>query len=233
MRSLFQAVDTLLRGGFTREEDLRQGRIAASLGQLAAAGILLGLGYGACMGLYSTLRPGGPSYSQLLASIVKVPLLFLLTLVVTYPSLYVFSALANSPLKCLETARFLLLGVVANLALLASFGPVTAFFTLSTDSYPFMIVLNVFFFAASGAAGLVFLNRATRKLFSADGSGGQKADLVFKIWVVVYGVVGAQMGWVLRPFIGSPRATFSFFRERDSNFFEAVIRTLKSLFVSP
>jgi hypothetical protein len=48
---------------------------------------------------------------------------------------------------------------------------------------------------------------------------------VFRIWVLVFGLVGAQTGWVLRPFIGDPSKPFTFFRERQSNFFEGVVKT--------
>ena len=35
-------------------------------------------------------------------------------------------------------------------------------------------------------------------------------------------VVGAQLGWVLRPFIGDPTQPFSLLRPKGSNFFQAV-----------
>ena len=53
---------------------------------------------------------------------------------------------------------------------------------------------------------------------------------VFRIWIMVFGLVGAQMAWVLRPFLGSPHAVFTWFRPRSSNFFEAVIYALQHLF---
>jgi hypothetical protein len=53
--------------------------------------------------------------------------------------------------------------------------------------------------------------------------------LVFSCWIVVFGLVGSQMGWVLRPFIGDPHRPFQWFRERESNFFEAVWFTLVDL----
>jgi len=53
---------------------------------------------------------------------------------------------------------------------------------------------------------------------------------IFRIWVVVFGLVGAQMSWVLRPFIGDPHKGFTFFRPRDSNFFAAVFDALHKLF---
>jgi hypothetical protein len=58
---------------------------------------------------------------------------------------------------------------------------------------------------------------------------GHHTRLVFGCWVVVFAVVGAQMGWVLRPFIGSPTQAFEWFRVRESNFFEAVLHALGSL----
>jgi len=45
---------------------------------------------------------------------------------------------------------------------------------------------------------------------------------VFFVWVIVFGLVGAQMGWMLRPFIGAPHAPVTFFRPREGNFFQAV-----------
>jgi hypothetical protein len=57
----------------------------------------------------------------------------------------------------------------------------------------------------------------------------QNVKAVFRIWVVVFALVGAQMGWVLRPFIGRPDQPTSFVRARESNFFEGVWRNLQRL----
>ncbi len=115
----------------------------------------------------------------------------------------------------------------------ASFGPITGFFTLSTDSYPFMKLLNVAFFAISGLAGLAFLKQALALVFAAPGtepnaSGAPLA--VFRIWTLIYAVVGAQMGWILRPFLGDPGLPFQLFREREKNFFVAFLETLSAFF---
>jgi hypothetical protein len=61
---------------------------------------------------------------------------------------------------------------------------------------------------------------------------GRHTRSVFACWMVLFAVVGAQMGWVLRPFIGDPNREFTWFRERKSNFFEAVIHALEGLFNS-
>lgn len=130
-----------------------------------------------------------------------------------------FSALSQSRLTFQMTLRLLLAAIAVNMALLASFGPVTGFFTLSTESYPFMIVLNVAFFAVSGAVGLGFLRKALAGVFDGALAPGRN---VFRVWILIYAVVGAQMGWILRPFIGDPNRPFQLFRERQGNFFVAV-----------
>jgi hypothetical protein len=53
---------------------------------------------------------------------------------------------------------------------------------------------------------------------------------VFRCWIILFALVGSQMGWVLRPFIGSPGLGFTFFRPRESNFFQAVWSHFINLF---
>jgi hypothetical protein len=257
-------IDRLLRGGFTGKEQLKAGRIEVPVRTLVIAGAVFGAIYGVTMGLYAVGNRGFEGLAQLVFTTIKVPLLFLLTLIVTYPSLYVFSALARSRLAAAETLRLLLAAVAVNLAVLASFGPVTAFFTVSTESYPFMVILNVVFFAVAGLVGLTFVQKALAAVFeppapppgplfekpgAESGDAGTAPDSppppararytppasptaqrVFTVWLVIYAVVGAQMGWILRPFVGSPDLPFSVFRPRESSFFEAVLRALSQLF---
>lgn len=197
-------------------------------------------------------------FEQMLASMVKVPLLFLLTLIVTFPSLYVFNALVGSRLKMPALLRLLVAAMAVMLTLLVAFGPIVAFFAASTNSYPFMKLLNVAVFGIAGMLGLAFLLQTLHRITLAQELPAPQAPppegevaihqvtpgalerlersaqaatvaRVFKIWVVVFSLVGAQMGWVLRPFIGDPEKPFSFFRPRESNFFEALGHTILHL----
>jgi hypothetical protein len=63
----------------------------------------------------------------------------------------------------------------------------------------------------------------------ANQSLGRYTRRVFTIWMIVFGLVGAQMAWILRPFIGAPGTPFTWFRERGSNFFESVWHHLTHL----
>lgn len=270
---MFKTLDALLRGGFTDTDNLKDGQIALSVSRLVKTALVLGALYGVMMGLYSlfTWESKSDAALQMLSTASKVPLLFLLTLLITFPSLYVVSALARTRLGASDTARLLLIVIVVDLALLASLGPITAFFTVSTTSYPFMVLLNVLFFAVAGLAGLTFLRRSLGNLLGAESrefasnlpedpadddttlteeqrrkrqllqddlrwrtrqqdSATIRTRRLFASWCILFGVVGSQMGWVLRPFIGSPDAPFEWFRNRESNFLSAVFSTIGKLF---
>src|SRR4051794_35784643 len=86
-RGWFTELDRLLRGDLTRVSSLQGGGIAISARRLSVTIILLGMVYGICMGTFALFRMKGPSVLQVVASTIKVPLLFYLTLLVTLPSL--------------------------------------------------------------------------------------------------------------------------------------------------
>jgi hypothetical protein len=168
-----QALDRILKGESTRIADLRRGTLDVPLGGLSLVILVLGAFYGVCMGAYAVITRHGETtaamgYQQLLASAVKVPLLFLLTLVVTFPSLYVFNALVGSRLSLGSLLRLLVAALGVMMALLASFGTIAVFFAVSTDSYAFMVLLNVVLFAVAGSLGLGFLLQTLHRLYNAQ-----------------------------------------------------------------
>ncbi|MCP3917731.1 MAG: hypothetical protein GY711_19480 [bacterium] len=245
MQFLLSQIDLLIRGEFTHAERLRQARIEIPSRALSVGVILLGALYGFCMALFGTLRGEGYGLTHTLLVMVKVPALFLLTLAVTCPSLYVFSAIARSRLGFRQTLRLLLAATAVSLTVLASFGPVTAFFTFSTKSHAFMQILNFVVFAASGCVGLVFLHQALSRVFETDAEPVEAAEdvprpvptlhrrgsarRIFFLWTLIYGTVGAQMGWILRPFIGAPHVDAETFRATESNIFEGILEALRYL----
>lgn len=296
MFSAFRNLDRVLRGEATRLEDLRRGHLDVPARGLVGAALVLGAFYGACMGSYGVITGQEGAWLQIVSSMIKVPLLFFLTLVVTFPSLYVFNALVGSRLSLVSMLRLLVAGVAVMMALLASFGTIVAFFGFTSTSYNFMKLLNVVVFAVSGILGLSFLLQTLHRLTvsmerqdqeagrgvytppppppappppptapaethegpdvpphpdaptpqnvnvrsvssrpgaldrSPAGNVGSRVKTVFNIWLVVFGLVGAQMSWILRPFIGAPDYEFEWFRERSSNFFESVWTSLQLLF---
>lgn len=277
MRDWLLQIDELLHGETTSEKKISSGLLDVSARRMAIVVVVLAMIYGMCMGTFSLgkelppdLQGVGGRILQLIASTLKVPALFFLTLIVTFPSLYVFNALVGSRLRLLNLLRLLIASLTVNTAVLASLGMIVAFFSITTKSYSFVVILNVLVFAVSGALGLSFLLQTMHRLTaiaddpipvgtkdetstSSDESEEEVPEItltpelpsaldmpagqvfarhtrvVFRCWVVLFAIVGAQMGWVLRPFIGNPSQEFTLFRERDSNFFSAVLHSLGEL----
>lgn len=299
MLNWLRQLDELLRGDRTRDDLLRHGTIDLRLRRFVPLAIALGAIYGFFMAWYALFGMREGAFQQAAATMIKLPMLFLLTLGVTFPSLYVFNALVGCKLSFAATMRLLVGAIVINLAVAASLGPILGFFTVSTTSYPFMVLLNVVLLGIGGMIGLSFLLKTLRALaeterrrrveegllatdqddrkaespgrhespvpppiFSEHSSyrvpspsdpptgqtrppfspvppqhsrrplrdpGLESANFIFRIWVIIYALVGAQMGWVLRPFIGSPDIPFTFFRERSGHFFAAVWNSARAL----
>ncbi|RYG74129.1 hypothetical protein EON80_02735 [bacterium] len=282
MEHALKDLDRLLRGEATRLGELKEGKIEVAEGQMPWIILGLGLVYGLCMGCFALSNKAfADAWMQTISSMAKVPMLFGATLLVTFPSLYVFNTLVGSRLTLQSVWRLLLSAMAVMMAVLASLGPIVAFFSISTTNYPFILLLNVAVFSLAGFLGLKFLlhtlHRLTMVLYDnktpevkqvvpappqaplipridADGNPlppippipvvkdagalervderamGANVRQVFMVWVLVFGMVGAQMSWVLRPFISAPDKPFVLISPRESNFyaavFEAVVKTL-------
>ncbi len=179
MLKWFKQLDAILRGDATRMSSLTEGKLEIPLAGLSTVIALLAVLYGLCMGSFNLLHPldaeaklqSYDMYMQMIASGVKFPLLFFLTLLVTFPSLYVFNALIGSRLSVVSAFRLLIASMGVMLAVLASLGPIVVFFSLSTTSYPFMKLLNVGMCGVAGVLGLAFLLRTLHRLVLVQETG--------------------------------------------------------------
>lgn len=258
--------------GFRELDRILRGDAAQAAGQapdfdlkpVLMANLALAMFYGVCMGIFGVSGREEPEFRHMIADAFKVPLLFVLSLAVTFPSLYVFSALVGSRVRALDLARLATAGLGVLLAVLAAFGPIVGFFSVTTTSYPFVVLMNVAVFTLAAAFGISYLARAVDRLMprppvpvarpvrtpTPPAEGGETpagvegaeelavmaptpspeaARTVLRIWLAGFALVGAQMSWVLRPFIGSPTREFTWFRPRDASFFEAVVRAVRAL----
>ena len=136
-------LDRILRGEATRLTALRSGTIPVEVSSVGPVLLALAAMYGSFMGWYGIIHRADPEWVQLFASSVKVPALYLLTLAVTFPSLYVFNTLVGSRLTLLSLLRLLVVSGAVTVAVLASLGTIVGFFSLTTESYSFMILFNV------------------------------------------------------------------------------------------
>jgi hypothetical protein len=176
--------------------------------------------------IYGIIIGSSHSFGQSLLAGLKLPILFLLTLVICYPTLYVFNCLIGSDLRLRQYA-FLLLGSVAVMGvLLLAFAPITLFFLLTTDHYQFFKILNVAILAVCGFfgvralyAGMLFLTKDDKKTLPL-----RKKLLVF--WILLFAFVGCQLAWTIRPFFGSPGTPVEFIRDLQGNFYSDIIAAI-------
>jgi hypothetical protein len=222
-----------------------------------------------------------------LTSAVKLPLLFLVTLAICLPTLYLFNLVFGARLSIRQSLAMVMVALTVTAMLALAFAPISLFFLITAPDYAFFKLLNVAILALSALVGLRFLTGGMKVLNQhgllsstpatptspveapvspavgapagalALENNGQAAPVavalaphqpfphprplrqseptppsvtLLYIWILLFGFVGTQLAWTLRPFFGSPDKPFSLYREIDGNFYAEVFRTLAHLF---
>ncbi|MCI0692091.1 actin-binding WH2 domain-containing protein [candidate division KSB1 bacterium] len=166
---------------------------------------------------------------QAISAGIKLPIFYLLTLIVCFPTLYVFGTLFGSN-KSFGQYFVLLLSAIAVISvILLGFAPVTFFFMITTDHYLFFKILNVTIFSIAGVLGLTFFYQGMRFISQDNPEGIGIRAHILKLWIILYGFVGSQLGWTLRPFFGAPDQPFQIFRKMGGNFYIDVLDSIKEL----
>jgi hypothetical protein len=244
--------------------------------------------YGAVLGTSN-------GWLQALVSTVKLPLLFLVTLAICLPTLYLFNLVFGARLSVLQAGALIMVAITVTAVLTFAFAPISLFFLITARSYAFFKLLNVAILALTALVGLRFLISGMRalnqqivvesmlssevvapvplqrELVSATvGGAGNPATqprtngaaptapqnqnhlpvrpdtakttapqpapgerpasmTLLYIWIVLFGFVGTQLAWTLRPFFGSPGEPFALFRDIDGTFYGNILSTLGSL----
>ncbi|HEY9827206.1 MAG TPA: hypothetical protein V6D19_17345 [Stenomitos sp.] len=185
-----------------------------------------------CFGVYGAIIGAFSSPQQALASAIKLPALYLLTLVVCLPALYIFNVLFGSVKSIAQHFTYVLSTASVIALLLCGFAPVTLFFliTISPDKdYSFFLLLNVAIFTLTGIFGVSFLYQAMRPDALETDINVKLRTKILRLWLALYGFVGSQLGWTLRPFFGSPSESFEWFRPRSGNFLGGVWTAITNL----
>lgn len=182
------------------------------------------------LAIYGGVMGATHSLPQVASSAIKLPVLFVVTLIICTPSLYFFNLFFGSKQTISQNVALVLTAMTTTSVLLVSLAPVTLFFLLTTSEYPFFKLLNVAVFAISGAMGIVFLRQGMRINQEADNpEGADTRRKVFALWVLLYAFVGSQMAWTLSPFIGEPGQPFMIFRQVGGNFYADVVSSIGKL----
>lgn len=213
-------LDLLLRNRFRFFAEVRDGvgvprKIRA---MLLYSSIFLAL-FGAVIG-------SEHSVWQALSSGVKLPILFLVALLVCLPTLYFFNTIFEAPLTISQNFALLLSAVTLTSVVLLAFVPVTLFFLITTSQYQFFKLLNVGIFAISGAIGIRQLMQGMTMLTAEQRRGARARANILRLWILLYAFVGSQLAWTLRPFFGAPGLPFELFRGLGGNFYTNIFASL-------
>ena len=222
-------VRILLRGDAEEIErwlgacDLRKAANCASI-------VLLGCGiYGATIGIWRAPLQAG-------FTALKFPLLILLTCAGNALLNGILAQLLGSRLSFRQTSLAILLSFATAAVVLGALSPVTLFVICNAPplgsvragvGHSITLLMHVFLIAYAGIIGNHRLFQLLARMTADRGA----ARRVLVSWLGGNLLLGAQLAWVLRPFIGSPSIAVQFLRDDPlrGNFYEAVWHTLAQL----
>lgn len=226
----FGQAGSLLRGDFPVLVDWTQ---RWSIVRLVACVVIIILGcglFGAAIGLWH-------SPTQAFYSGIKLPLVLLLTAAGNALLNGMLAPLLGLNIGFRQSLLTILMSFTIAAMILGGFSPVIAFLVwnvppLSSHAtsavlvYSFIMIVLVAVIALAGTTANLRLLQLLKNLSTA--AIGRK--IVFA-WLTVNLFLGAQLSWVLRPFIGSPALPVEFLRidAFKGTFYEAVFYSIKTL----
>jgi len=177
------------------------------------------------LALYGLVIGASHSWQQALMSALKLPMLFLETLLICLPTLYFFNLLYGSQLTFAQTTALMMAAVTVTGALTLAFASISLFFWITVgEQYTILILLNVGILAISSWWGLSFLRQGMRHVQHNAPPARQRRILA--TWLLIYAFVGTQMGWALRPFFGVPGEPFVILRGGGGTFYSSIMTAI-------
>jgi hypothetical protein len=299
-------IERILRDRASIWQQVRDERNLRELvGQTLLCSVVALACYGAVLGVSNGVL-------QAISSAVKLPILFLVTLAICLPTLYLFNLVFGAHLSLRQALTLVMVAITVMSMLALAFAPISLFFVITAPNYGFYKLLNVAILTLTGLVGLNFLidgMRSLNRLSAAPAtappvngarpvappasSGGTppaapetpagaphqptgtvpatvapatvaaaagaapqatavmdrpqpqlahyptaspvrppessgKMGLLY-VWAGLFGLVGTQLAWTLRPFFGSPGEPFEIVRTVEGNFYVDILRTIAGL----
>lgn len=183
--------------------------------------ILYGMIHG---GVMASFRLDDPErWLLVLFGAIKTPMLIVCTTALCLPAFFVINTVLGLRREFALAARCILCGQAALTAALASLGPVVRFLYICGISHRWAILCNAMVFAVCTLAAHAITVRRYRPLIAK--SRAHRFTLWF--WLVSYAFVGTQLGWMCRPFIGTPGKPVTFLRDEPfSNAYVVIVKLI-------
>lgn len=193
--------------------------------------IILGCGsYGLSMGLWQGWEMA--SYAG-----IKFPLVVIATLAVNAMINGMLAMVLGSGISMRQSMQFLFTAFAICALILGALSPITIGMALQGPStagsdartfHSITLLTHVFMISYAGIVSHSMLLNSLKKYATTKASGIQ----TFIAWLLGNLFVGAQIGWISRPFFGSPGSPIQFLREDKfaSSFYESIFRSLQNIF---
>ncbi len=177
--------------------------------------------YGLVMGSFSVDAPSRALLPVLIA--IKMPLLIGATTALCLPAFFVINTVLGLREDFGRACRAITASQAALTLALLALAPLTALAYQSGISHGNAVLFNAGMFTIATAAAQGVLFTRYRTLIAQT----RRHVVAIWFWLLLYGFVGIQMGWMLRPFIGTPGKPVAFFREEPfSNAYVVIVRLL-------
>ncbi len=192
--TLQDTIDAILKSPGQLMFELREGRSKIVAKHLTIISVVAMLVFGFVLGLFS----GG---EQLWAAPLKLLAGMTISVLITLPSLYVFSCLSGIDMTPQKAGGMLLAGVALLSLVLLAMCPVSWIFTQSTNSVGAMGFFTLFFWIVAISFGI-------SRIYQFAKVSGLIRQQYMLVWVTIFIVVTLQMSTSLRPLIGPAEGTF-------------------------
>lgn len=166
---------------------------------------------------------------------VKLPVVFVATTLVVSAFCWAAGLLCSAGLRYREVLGAVFSAMAVAGSILLALSPVVLYFVFSGApdagtreemrfAHATMMMVHILVLACAGATGNLVLCRALRRRVPPA---CRLAPMV-ALWIASFAVVGCQLGWIMRPLVGSPNIAVEFLRSDalDSNFLESLFRQI-------
>ncbi len=164
---------------------------------------------------------------QIFYVLVKLPLLLFGTLAVSFFAVSILSAVLGVDLSFRHLLRLSLHLLAVISMFLASLSPILAYFIWQDSTHDPFLLLTLFCAAMVTLSGWWLFFKSLGRTVPL-----QKAFLISVMWFGVFAVVGLQISWLLRPWVGlidEIGGTVSFVRLYGGNVFEGLFHFVRDI----
>lgn len=197
--------------------------------------VFCGLSIVVCSGVYGATIGLWRAGLMALYVGIKFPLLIFLTTLCNALLNWMLALMMGAGLTFRQTLMTQLMSFTIASLILVALAPITLFILMNTPplssgdtfGHSFFMLINVGVLALAGIMANIRLYRLLRTRITSR----RLARQVLAAWLAGNLLVGAQLSWNLRPFIGAPSLEIQFFRPDpfDGNFYETVYRSVKRM----